>query len=353
MGFVLGLVLGSVFNDTIGWRWGFYTTAILNSTVLALALWALPSGIDDGSFEWAMATRLPTEVDWVGAVIVSTRLALLSYELAVFSGAHAERHIPQPLNLALLCVTLILLPVFGLCMRFQTKRGRPALVPNTLWTNVPFTAVCATVFLVWGALNASEQLTTLYSQDVHGVSALTSSLYFLLASICGALLNVAVVIFPPRLNLSFVVITGCLVSGIAPLLLATLCRVDGPSYWEAVCQTMALNPLGADLIHVIANRVVTAAFPTKMQALAGGVFHMLSQIGKSVGIATTAVIAQQITAPAHGPNMKEAVLRGYKASWWYNCGMGFASVLVSYWGIRNVGRLGGKKGVAAERHLTY
>lgn len=343
VGFGLGLVLGGIFSDTIGWRWGFYTTGILNGAVLSLALWALPSGIDGGSFEWAMVARLPKEIDWVGAVIVSASLALLSYELAVFSGTHAERHIRQPLNLTLLCVALVLLPVFGIWMHFQTKRGRPALVPNSLWTNGPFTAVCATVFLVWGALNASEQLTTLYLQDVRGFSALTSSVYFLPAPICGALMNVAVAIFLPRLNPSFAVAAGCLVSGIAPLLLATLCRVNGPSYWEAVFQAMALNPLGADLIYVIANLVVTAAFPAKMQALAGGVFHMLSQIGKSVGIATTAVIAQQLTALTEGPDMKEAVLRGYKAGWWYNCGMGFASVLVSFWGLRNVGRLGVKR----------
>ena len=73
---------------------------------------------------------------------------------------------------------------------------------------------------------------------------------------------------------------------------------------------MALNPLGADLAYVITNLVVTAAFPAKMQALAGGVIHMLSQIGKSVGIATMAVIVQQMTTPTQGPDIKEAVLRG-------------------------------------------
>ncbi|CAH0046020.1 unnamed protein product [Clonostachys solani] len=288
MGFGLGLVLGGIFSDTIGWRWGFYTTGILNGAILALALWELPSGIDGGSFEWAMVVRLPKEIDWVGAVIVRASLALLSYELAVFSRTHAERHIRQPLNLALLCVAFILLPVFGIWMHFQTKRGRPALVPNSLWTNGPFTA---------GALNASEQLTTLYLQGVRGFSALTSSVYLLPAPICGALMNVAVAIFLSRLNPSFTVAAGCL--------------------------AMALNPLGADLIYVIANLVVTAAFPVKLQALAGGVFRMLSQIGKSVGIATTAVIAQHIATPTQGADMKEEVLRGYKAGWWYNCGMGF------------------------------
>lgn len=157
-------------------------------------------------------------------------------------------------------------------------------------------------------------------------------------------MNAAVALTLPRLNLSFAVSAGCLVSCIAPLLLSTLCRVDGPGYWKAIFQAMALNPLGADMAYTIANLVVTAAFPARMQALAGGVFHMLSQIGKSVGIATTAVIVQQISgSPAQGAGAKEALLRGYQAGWWYNFGMGLASALVSFWGLKNVERLGIKR----------
>ncbi|KAJ3475218.1 hypothetical protein NLG97_g9538 [Lecanicillium saksenae] len=343
VGFGLGLVLGGVFCDTVGWRWGVYTTAMLNGAVLALAVWALPLEIDGNPFKWAMISRLHKEIDWVGAAIVSTSLALLSYELAVFSGAHADRHIRQPINGSIICVAILLLPIFGFWMRFQVNRGRPALVPNSLWSNMPFKAVCATVFLVWGALNASEQLTALYLQDIRGISALTSSLYFLPAPICGTLMNIAVALLLPRLNPAYAVAAGCLASGIAPLQLATLCRVDRPSYWQAVFPAMALNPMGADLIYVVANLVVTEAFPAKMQALAGGVFHMLSQIGKSVGIATTAVIAQQISASTGGPDAKGSLLQGYRAGWWYNCAMGFASVLVSFWGLRKVRRLGVKR----------
>ncbi|KAJ5946979.1 MFS general substrate transporter [Penicillium verhagenii] len=76
---------------------------------------------------------------------------------------------------------------------------------------------------------------------------------------------------------------------------------------------MALNPLGADLIYTIANLVMTASFPTSTQAMAGGVFNMIAQIGKSVGIATSAVIARQVIAQAGKLGTKEALLLGYKA----------------------------------------
>lgn len=150
IGFGSGLVLGGICADTIGWRWGFYATALLNSAVLALALWALPRSIDSGTLGRAALLRLRRDIDWFGALLTSAFLALLSYELAVSTGSDAGRRMREPLNLVLLCVALALLPISGLWMQRQTRLRRPALIPNTLWANVPFTAVCATVFLVWG-----------------------------------------------------------------------------------------------------------------------------------------------------------------------------------------------------------
>lgn len=89
-------------------------------------------------------------------------------------------------------------------------------------------------------------------------------------------------------------------------------------------------------MYTIALLVMTAAFPIRTQALAGGVFNMLSQIGKSVGIATSALIARHITSQAGVSDNTESLLLGYKADWWYNRSLGFLSVVVSFWGLRSV-----------------
>ena len=79
-GFGLGLLLGGVFAGTIGWRWGFYITAIVNSVVYGMAVWQLPKTMQPDQQEtWR---RLRTQTDWVGVVLASTSLALLSYVLA-------------------------------------------------------------------------------------------------------------------------------------------------------------------------------------------------------------------------------------------------------------------------------
>lgn len=343
VGFGLGLVLGGVCADTIGWRWGFFGAAIVNCVVLALAVWALPKSADGGPIERVKLRRLAHDIDWFGALLISTSLALLSYELSVATSSDADQTMRAPVNIVLLCVAVALLPASSLWMGRQTRLGRPALVPNALWKNVPFTAVCICVFLLWGSLNASEQFTALYLEDILDKSTLTSSLYFLPAPIGGAMVNAATAILLPRMRPSLVVPVVCLVSAIATLLLAVLCRVDGPGYWQAMFQAMLLNPLGADVLYTIANLVVTEAFPARTQALAGGIFNMLAQLGKSVGIATTAVITRQVTAKSNGITPQEALLSGYKAGWWYNCAMVLASVAVSHWGLRSVGRLGVKR----------
>lgn len=221
--FGLGLVLGGVCADTIGWRWGFYGTALLNGVVLAIAFWALPSRAD-GAVGRSQLKRLRKEIDWFGALLISSSLALLSYELAIATGTDAREALSEPLNIVLFCLAFALMPAFALWMRRQTRLSRPALIPNALWTNIPFTTVCSIVFMLWGSLNASEQLTALYLQDVLGKSALTASLYFLPAPIVGILMNVAVGFMLPFMRPSIAVPAACLISGVAPLLLALLCQ---------------------------------------------------------------------------------------------------------------------------------
>ncbi|KAK9233966.1 hypothetical protein V1525DRAFT_414653 [Lipomyces kononenkoae] len=116
---------------------------------------------------------------------------------------------------------------------------------------------------------------------------------FLPVPVCGGLMN-----YPAGPARSFA-------SGIAPTLLSTLCRIDGQNT-GGVCSRRWPSTSWV-LNDTIANLVVTVAFPAKTQALAGGVFNMLAQIGSSVGIASTAIIAQQVMAPVRRGDTKEAL----------------------------------------------
>lgn len=80
IGFSIGLTLGGVFADSIGWRWGFHIAAILNTIILIIAIWGLPRmDTENQTITW---NRLVSEIDWIGAVIASSSLAMLSYVFA-------------------------------------------------------------------------------------------------------------------------------------------------------------------------------------------------------------------------------------------------------------------------------
>jgi MFS family permease len=80
VGFGLGLTLGGVVTGTIGWKWGFFIGAITNVIMLAVATWQLPKNVPNTTND--MWRRLGSDIDWVGVVVASISLALLSYSIA-------------------------------------------------------------------------------------------------------------------------------------------------------------------------------------------------------------------------------------------------------------------------------
>ena len=79
IGFSIGLTLGGVFADTIGWRWGFHITAIVNTVVFIVAVRWLPRNSQPEGATWE---RFWVEVDWIGALLASSALAMISYVFA-------------------------------------------------------------------------------------------------------------------------------------------------------------------------------------------------------------------------------------------------------------------------------
>jgi len=78
-GFCIGLVLGGLFTDTVGWRSGYYVCAAVNAAFLIISFWGIPEDPQTAQPSWL---RLRNEVDWVGAALASSCLGMLSYVLA-------------------------------------------------------------------------------------------------------------------------------------------------------------------------------------------------------------------------------------------------------------------------------
>lgn len=80
IGFSLGLVLEGIVLDSVGWRFLYYLSGSLSLALFAVSFWALPL---DVVIEGPGLAKLRNDIDWVGAVIASTSLAVFSYILAL------------------------------------------------------------------------------------------------------------------------------------------------------------------------------------------------------------------------------------------------------------------------------
>jgi MFS family permease len=99
------------------------------------------------------------------------------------------------------------------------------------------------------------------------------------------------------------------------------------------------------VIFTVANLIITDAFTTKTQGLAGAVFNTIAQFGTSIGLTIFAIISAGVTQGSVYSNKSspEALMAGYRAVFWICFGLMVAACGVGAWGLRKVGNVGLKR----------
>lgn len=233
------------------------------------------------------------------------------------------------------------MPAFVLWVHRQENLGRVVLIRNAIWRNKAFTSICVNVFLIWGSFNATETFVTFLFQDIQGHSATAASVRFLPEPVSGFIANILIGLFVHRLRANWTLAISFVISAIAPLLLAVM--REGASYWTFEFPALALVPVATDVLYTISQLIITAEFDESTQGLAGGVFNTIAQIGKSVGIALSAVVASSVNKKISEGSGEDALLEGYRAAWWFTFAMTTACIFVTIFGLRNIGKVGVKR----------
>lgn len=80
LGFSIGLVFGGLFQDSsLGWRFGYYLCAGVTSVLTLMLYFKLPI---DKPREAFTLRRFRDEIDWIGIILSSSCLGLVSYVFA-------------------------------------------------------------------------------------------------------------------------------------------------------------------------------------------------------------------------------------------------------------------------------
>ncbi|POS74642.1 hypothetical protein DHEL01_v206965 [Diaporthe helianthi] len=334
LGYALGLVLGGVFTDTIGWRWSYHIMAIVNFCLSIVSIWSLPNIQHKSSKSWTR--RLTEDVDWMGVTGLSISLGLLMYILAVVTSDF--RKISQPVTIVLLFGSFVLLAAFPFWMHHQVQHHRPALIPNRLWRQPAFTAACLGVFFCWASLNGIEYFTTLYFQQIQGLSALDSSLRYFSQIVMGTSINIALIYLIPRVPVVSLCVITAAATLVSPALMATAAMDE--NYWLRPFWALLLCPINPWVLFSVCNLVISDALPPEIQSLAGGVFNEVAQFGNSMGLAVTAAIATSVTEHSTSTSERAALMDGFRAAFWTVFASTAMVMLVTSVGFRKIGIIG-------------
>ncbi|KAI9926191.1 hypothetical protein MW887_004654 [Aspergillus wentii] len=328
LGFSLGLVVGGILVDTIGWRAGWYISGGITLFFSVVGLWALPRS--ETLTHAQLLHNVKTKIDWVGAGLASAFMALLCYLLAIKSAG----------NIVILCLAVIAAPSFVAWVQYQVKRNRPALIPNSVWKNMSFSTICATVALSNAVINSMELFASLFFQEIQSLSALQASIRILPSLVVGSLLNLVIGFFVHKVPAVWIVAISSLLCAGSPLLMAVI-QPSWP-YWGNAFIAQLLQPVSFDALYTVGLIVITNVFPDDTQALAGAVFNTSAQFGSALGLAVLQVISTVITDQSNKQET-QALMDGYRASFWTMFAFMVLCTVIGFFGMRRAGRVGLKQ----------
>lgn len=178
-------------------------------------------------------------------------------------------------------------------------------------------------------------------QEVQHLSALNAAIRILPSVVVGVALNFTTGLVVHRIPAIWLVVITSVLTAISPLLMALI--DPAWTYWTAAFFAQVLMPFSADVLFTVGLIVVTETFSEDKQAVAGSVFNAASQFGNAMGLAVMQVVSTLVSKQHAGSKPAEALLQGYKASFWTMFSFMVLCALIGGVGLRKAGKVGLKQ----------
>lgn len=270
LGFTVGMVLGGVMTDTLGWRSTMGLLALFTVVVLPLAPGLLPE------------SRTPERprLDVPGAVTVTGGLLALIYALSTA----AQRGFGGADVLVALVAGLVLLAVF---VRVESRHPAPLVsLPMLRRRTVAFGNLGG--LITFSMMSTVVFVLTLYLQETLRLSAFVTGLVF---GVQGVSAIVAGTLAPKvigRLGTRRVLIGSLVGQGLLTAAILGAGRESGAVLATVAASLACMFHLGAIISYGL---TVTSGVPDEEQGLATGLVTTTQQVGITIGIPLLGVLA--------------------------------------------------------------
>jgi len=309
-GGTVGVLLGGIFTDTIGWEWIFLLNVPVGLAVIASAPFLLDESRADSGHR---------RFDLAGGVTITASLALLVYALVEASseGWASATTIGRLVGSAVLMGIFILIEL----------RSRAPIMPFSIFRIRAVTGSNVAGFALGAAMFGMFFILTLYMQQVVQYSPLETGLAYLSTALAAFLAAVGGARLVTRIGPRTPMVAGLLLFAVGVLLLAQI-PADG-EYLSDLLPGMLVTGFGLGLAFVAFSIGALEGVPDRDAGLASGLSNTSQQIGGALGVAimSTLAITRTEDLVADGTAQPQALTEGFQLALYSGVGLAVLGAL--------------------------
>ncbi|WP_314414450.1 MFS transporter [Streptomyces kroppenstedtii] len=297
-----GPLVGGLLVDSVGWRSIFWVNLPVGLAALLLTLRYVPESR-------APKARRP---DPVGQLLVIALLGSLTYAIIEAPSSGAGK---------VLVFGGIALAALVTLLWYEPRRDEP-LIDLRFFRSVPFSGATVVAVSAFAALGGFLFLSTLYLQNVRGLSALDAGLWMLpmaaMTFVCAPLSGRLVGNRGPRLSL-LIAGTTMTVSGVL------FAAFEAETANVTLVIGYVLFGLGFGFVNAPITNTAVSGMPRAQAGVAAAVASTSRQIGQTLGVAVIgAVLASGVGASSY----RDSFVSAARPAWWIIAGCGLAVLVV-------------------------
>jgi EmrB/QacA subfamily drug resistance transporter len=299
----VGPVVGGLLTETVGWRAIFWINVPIGALAFVLAALFVPE---------SKAPRA-RRVDPVGQLLVIGVLATLTYVIidAPTAGWGSARTVSL-----FAAVALVLAALLG----YERRRADP-LIDVRFFRSTPFAGATVIAVCAFAAFSGLLFLTTLYLQDVRGLTALQAGLFIVpmavVTTVCAPISGRIVGSRGPRLPL--------LVAGTAMFAGALLLTgLTSHTSYGWLLAAFVIFALGFGFVNTPITNTAVSGMPREQAGVAAAFASTSRQVGASLGVA---IVGSVINSRVRGSLPDQLAVASHPA-WWIVTGCGLAVVAI-------------------------
>jgi EmrB/QacA subfamily drug resistance transporter len=316
-GAAIGVLMGGVLTQYLGWEWIFFVNVPIGLAALAL----VPRYVTE-----SRADGLTRHFDTAGAVTVTGSLMALVYGLT----QSTNNGWTSVQTVGSLAASAVLMAAF----LWIESRSRSPLVPLGFFRRRTPTAANV-IGLGLGTITfGTFFLLSLYMQQVLGFSAIKTGVAYLAVALTAVVSSGVAQALVTRVGVKPILAVGM---GLLAGGLAYFTQVSvGGSYVADLLPGFLLIGVGLGFAFVPVSIAALAGATGKDAGLASGLINTSQQIGGAIGLAVLATVSTTRTENllAKGTDQATALTSGFQIAFWVGVGLAVASLIATLVALR-------------------